>query len=152
VRIAAHAFGLGRPFRDLLLSPDHAVFADDVLIPVRYLLNGATVRQLDVASVTYWHVELPSHGVLLAEGLPAESFLDTGNRASFANAGAVVSAQPAFARDVWARQGCAPLVTEGPARDRVYRQLLAQAFLLGWRTRDEGTGGVTWLAPGQRAA
>jgi hypothetical protein len=118
-----------------------------VLIPVRYLLNGATVRQLDVASVTYWHVELPSHGVLLAEGLPAESFLDTGNRASFANAGAVVSAFPEFARDVWARQGCAPLVTEGPARDRVYRQLLAQAFLLGWRTRDEGTGGVTWLAP-----
>ena len=44
VRIAAHAFGLGRPRRDLRLSPDHAVFVDGVLIPVRYLLNGATVR------------------------------------------------------------------------------------------------------------
>jgi autotransporter passenger strand-loop-strand repeat protein len=147
VRVAANAFGQGRPVRDLMLSPDHAVFCDGVLIPLRYLLNDATVRQMDVAAVTYWHVELPAHGVLLAEGLPSESFLDTGNRASFVNGGAVVSAFPGFAGDVWARDAAAPLITEGPVRDLVYRRLLAQAFVLGWRTVEAGAGGVTWAAP-----
>jgi hypothetical protein len=42
IRIAAHAFGLGRPHRDLFLSPDHAVCFADVLIPVRCLINGTT--------------------------------------------------------------------------------------------------------------
>ena len=136
VRIAAHAFGLGRPQRDVLLSPDHAVFVDGVLIPVRYLLNDATVRQEAVDAVTYWHVELPAHDVLLAEGLPAESYLDTGNRAAFVEGGAVVTAHPDFARAVWHGKGCAPLVTEGPVRERVYRRLIAQALALGWRMAD----------------
>jgi autotransporter passenger strand-loop-strand repeat protein len=147
VRVAAHAFGLGRPGRVVRLSPDHAVFVDGVLIPVRYLLNGATLRQEDVAAVTYWHVELPAHAVLLAEGLPCESFLDTGNRAAFANGGDVVQQHPAFARAIWDRAGCAPLVTEGPVRGAVYRRLLAQAFALGWRTEDAGAGAVMWRSP-----
>jgi uncharacterized repeat protein (TIGR03803 family) len=95
VRVVAHAFGLGCPVRDLLLSPDHAVFVEGKLVPIRYLLNGATVQQQDVAAVTYWHVELPTHAVLLAEGLPCESYLDTGNRAAFGegDAAAVVAAR-----------------------------------------------------------
>ena len=152
VRIAAHAFGLGRPGRDLILSPDHAVFVEDVLIPVRYLLNDATVRQEEVDAVTYWHVELDRHAVLLAEGLPAESYLDTGNRAAFANGGAVVMAQPAFARDRWRHAGCAPLVTAGAAFDLVYRRLIVQALALGWRMRDAGEGRIFWTAPAERAA
>ena len=35
--------------------------------------------------MTYHHVELEQHAILLAEGAPAESYLDTGNRARFAN-------------------------------------------------------------------
>jgi phospholipase/lecithinase/hemolysin len=150
VRIAAHAFGLGRPARDLLLSPDHAVFVGGVLIPIRYLLNGATVRQEDVAAVTYWHVELTAHAALLAEGLPAESYLDTGNRAAFANGGVVAWAHPDFARATWEARSFAPLVTAGPVRDTIYRQLLAQAFALGWRTYDAGGGASAWLAPHDR--
>jgi phospholipase/lecithinase/hemolysin len=152
VRIAAHAFGLDRPRHDLRVSPDHAVFVEGVLIPVRYLLNAATVQQEDVASVTYWHVELPAHGVLLAEGLPAESYLDTGNRGAFANGAAALMAQPDFSRAVWERQGCAPLVTEGPVRDLVYRRLLAQAFALGWELRDAGGGASEWAEPQRMVA
>jgi hypothetical protein len=151
VRIKAHAFGLGRPHRDLVVSPDHAVFIDGVLIPVRYVLNDATVRQEPVAGVTYWHVELPAHGVLLAEGLPTESYLDTGNRAAFANGGSVVQAHADFARGVWQRAGCAPLVTEGPARDAVYRRLVVQALALGWGLQDAGDGASTWLPPARKA-
>ncbi len=130
VRIAAHAFGLDRPARDLRLSPDHAVFVDGALIPVRYLLNGATVVQETAARITYWHVELDRHGVLLAEGLPAETYLDTGNRPAFAG-GPVVMAHPDFARGVWQVAGCAPLVLSGAVRDTVHRRLLAQAQALG---------------------
>jgi len=60
VRVHSDAFGAGRPVRDLLLSPDHAVFVDGVLIPIRYLINGRTVVQEQVDEVTYYHVELPS--------------------------------------------------------------------------------------------
>ena len=38
------------------------------------------------ASVTSWHLELDRHDVIIAEGLPAETYLDTGNCAAFANA------------------------------------------------------------------
>ena len=137
VRVAAHAFGEGRPERDLVLSPDHAVFIDGMLIPVRYLLNGATMRQERVALVTYWHVELPRHAVLLAEGLPAESYLDTGNRAAFANAGTVAEAAPEFARAVWASDACAELVVAGARVASVRRALLARAQRMGFvRTGD----------------
>ena len=83
VRIRAGAFAPGQPTRDLRLSPDHAVMVDGALIPVRYLLNGASIAVEPVGEVTYHHVELERHDVLLAEGLPAESFLDTGNRTAF---------------------------------------------------------------------
>ena len=83
VRIQEGAFGPGMPHRALFLSPDHAVHVDGVLIPVRYLVNGSSIAQIERAEARYWHVELEAHNVLLAEGLPAESYLDTGNRGAF---------------------------------------------------------------------
>jgi hypothetical protein len=83
VRVDAHAFGPGAPERTLYLSPDHAVCVDGALIPARYLINGGSVASSPCDRVTYWHVELPEHAVLLAEGLACESYLDTGNRAAF---------------------------------------------------------------------
>jgi collagen type I/II/III/V/XI/XXIV/XXVII alpha len=131
VRIAAGAFGRRRPGRALWLSPDHAVFVDGVLIPVRYLINGATVAQVPVPRVTYFHVELERHDVLLAEGLPAESYLDTGNRAAFANGGDAVMAHPDFALRVWETQSCAPLVLTGPALAKAKARLLGRMAMLG---------------------
>ena len=84
-RIAVGALGEGLPHRELWLSPDHAVLIDGALMPVRYLINGTTVAEVSRDSFTYFHVELEQHAALLAEGLPAESYLDTGNRASFEN-------------------------------------------------------------------
>jgi len=56
IRVAAHAFGPGRPARDLYLSPDHAVFRDGHLIPVRLLVDGGAIAQIPCDRVTYWHV------------------------------------------------------------------------------------------------
>ncbi len=51
-------------------------------------MNGSTIRQeRDWTAVDYYHVELNGHAILLAEGLAAESYLDTGNREFLANRG-----------------------------------------------------------------
>jgi collagen type I/II/III/V/XI/XXIV/XXVII alpha len=127
LRVTAHAFGPNRPSRDLYLSPDHAIYIGDVLIPVKHLLNGSTVAQVRRDSVTYYHVELPRHSVLLAEGLPAESYLDTGDRLNFADGAGPTRLHPDFSTRQWEANGCAPLVVTGPALDAARRWLMAMA-------------------------
>jgi len=131
VRVAAGAFAPGRPRRDLYLSPDHALYVGARLVPVKYLINGASVEQVRCDEVVYYHVELPCHDVLLAEGLPAESYLDTGNRAAFENGGGVVEAHPDFARRIWQDNACAPLLLKGPPLTAVRRALIRRLPALG---------------------
>ena len=131
VRIMAGAFAPGVPSRDLWLSPAHAVFVDDVLIPVKHLINGVTIMQVPVGAISYWHVELPAHDVLLAEGLPAESLLDTGDRSVFDNGdNAAVQLHPDFSL-IWEGQGCAPLLVAGPEVLDINRRLMLRAARLG---------------------
>lgn len=133
VRIMAGAFGPNAPKRELLLSPDHAVYVENVLIPVRHLVNGTTVAQIECDSTTYHHVELPHHDVLLAEGLPAESYLEAGARSAFANSDCVVQLHPEFeATDsamLWEAYGYAPLVVTGPELERAQATLHARAAM-----------------------
>ena len=114
VRVSAGAFGPGRPARNLWLSPDHALYIGEVLIPVKHLINGTTIDQVPCAEVTYYHVELPKHSVLLAEGLAAESYLDVGDRGNFTNGGEPVALYPDFASRNWEANACAPMVVTGP--------------------------------------
>jgi len=125
VRIAPHAFGPGQPGRALLLSPDHAVYRDGLLIPVKHLINGSTIVQRRVHAVTYYHIELPRHDVVLAEGLPVESYLDTGDRATFVGSGEGRGLQriPDAAARAWEAYGCAPLVVAGGSVEAIRRQL-----------------------------
>jgi len=105
-----------------LLSPDHAVFAHGVLIPIRLLINGTSIHQVKRDQITYCHVELPRHAVILAEGLPAESYLDAGDRSNFHQDGATIRLVPDFAARLtpdaalaWETRGAAPLVMTGDA-------------------------------------
>jgi hypothetical protein len=103
------AFGPGRPTRDLFLSPDHAVFFEDVLIPVRHLIDGVGVSRDQRDHVTYFHLELPTHDLLLAEGLAVQSFLDAGQRDLYASVG-VDPMLAGLSRDAF---GCYPLHVTG---------------------------------------
>jgi hypothetical protein len=114
VRISAGAFGPGRPHTDLFISPDHAVYVENVLIPVRYLINGSTIVQVPVERVTYHHVELAAHDVLLAQGLPAEGFLDMRDGSNYANRPGPVRLYPDYSVRMWEAFGCSPLIVTGP--------------------------------------
>ncbi|GAA5266355.1 hypothetical protein ACOSOMT5_P2782 [Acidiphilium sp. MT5] len=124
VLIISGALGHGLPTRDLYVSPDHALFFEDHLIPAKCLINGVTIRQIPRERITYYHVELAQHAVLLAEGAPAESYLETGNRSAFANGDEPVRLHPDFARSLRAAGSCAPLVESGPVVEAVRARLL----------------------------
>ena len=72
-RIEAHGLDFRQPLHDLFPSPDYAVFSDGAFIPVKYLVNGDTIRQLDTASVTFSTSSSPQHDAVLSEGLASES-------------------------------------------------------------------------------
>lgn len=130
VRVMANAIAPGQPSRDLYLSPGHALCVsvlEELLIPVGNLLNDSTIAQLPVDTVDYWHVELESHDVLLANNLPVESYLDVGNRAWFAGKAA---ARDAISDQSWAR----PFVERGPVIDAIRSRLDILARRLGWST------------------
>jgi hypothetical protein len=119
VRVRRGAFGANVPVRDLYLSPDHAVFVNEVLVPVKLLINGTSVARVKRERMTYFHVELPAHDVILAEGLTVESYLDVGDRADFSD-GDTVRLFPEFgarlapdAALAWEAHGAAPLVMAG---------------------------------------
>ncbi len=129
IRILRDAVAPGIPCRELRVSPDHAVFLDDMLVQARQLVNGMTIRRdAACAVVTYHHVELDRHAVLIADGLACESYLDTGNRAQFDDP----VAAPRDRLDYQdGRSGCAPLVTAAALVRPLWDRLADRAVACG---------------------
>ncbi|PID35904.1 MAG: hypothetical protein CR993_07825 [Rhodobacterales bacterium] len=82
IRFAPGAFGNRE---ELIVSPQHRMvhgsslstlyFADpEVMIPAKYLVNGTTITQDEVASVTYYHLLFDQHEVIRSAGAWSESF------------------------------------------------------------------------------
>ena len=134
IRIAADAFDPSRPSQDLSLSAGHSVCVDllgEVLIPVGNLVNGATIVAVEVDTISYWHVELDSHDILIANNLPAESYLAMGNRGAFEELRGLLPAVME-GRERTHADFCRPVVTEGPILDFVRQRLVARAEDIGW--------------------
>ena len=120
----------GVPHRDLYVSPRHAVFIDGALFPAGLLVNGVSiVTATGLDTVHYFHLELGSHDVILAEGAAAESFVDDNSRAMFQNADDYRALYPA-AKTVPA-QYCAPRIEDGYRLEHMIQHLAARGHLLG---------------------
>ena len=114
------ALGENVPHHDLRVTKGHSFYFDEVLIPAEFLVNDRSVLWDDHAQeFTLYHIELGTHDVLLANGAPAESYRDDGNRWLFQNANSGWGLPP--------REPCAPVLTGGPLVDRVWRRLLERA-------------------------
>ncbi|MFH6785204.1 Hint domain-containing protein [Methylobacterium sp. MA0201] len=153
VHVRAGAFGAGLPSRDLRLSPGHPVLvgadadgAGGHLVPIMCLINGTSIAREPAASVTYWHVELDAHDILLAEGLPAESYLDWGDRPFFTEGSDHALHNPDFVVPGLAAR-CRPVAVDGPAVE-AERTRLSGVFAasLGEACAWDEAGRFTWIA------
>ncbi|MEM9223197.1 MAG: Hint domain-containing protein [Pseudomonadota bacterium] len=89
VRVMAGALGDALPHTDLVLTPDHALIIDGVAVNAGALVNGTSIVRVPLAElderVTYFHVETAAHDVILANGAPAETYVDYVTRQAFDN-------------------------------------------------------------------
>ncbi len=109
------------PERDLYLTHGHALYLDGVLIPVENLVNHRSILWDEAARVVeYYHIELESHDVLLANGAPAESYYDANNRARFQNTRRGSAASIAVPT-------VAPVLNGGPLVEAAWARLLARS-------------------------
>ena len=131
VRVRQDAVAAGIPCRDLLVTPEHCLFVDGRLIPARMLVNDRSIiLDRGIAEFEIYHLELERHSILLAERMTVESYLDTGNRNSFADQ-PVVALRPTFdgtaAELSWEHDACAPLTTDRATVEPIWDRLAARA-------------------------
>jgi hypothetical protein len=120
VIIHKHAIEANVPNQDLHLTKAPGRYLDGVLIPVEFLVNHRSIVWDDRAKeMDIYHIELDSHDVLVANGVPAESYRDDGNRFLFHNASSGWGLPP--------QVPFAPVETGGPVVDRVWKRLLERA-------------------------
>ncbi|MCA0870135.1 Hint domain-containing protein [Seohaeicola saemankumensis] len=89
VRIRAGALGMGLPHSDLTVTADHAMLVDGVLCNAGALVNGSSIVRVPLAEMggqfTVYHIETEAHEIILANGAPAETFIDNVSRRVFDN-------------------------------------------------------------------
>jgi hypothetical protein len=131
VCIKAGALADNVPRRDLWISPNHAMYFEDnldgVLIEAKDLVNGASIVQAErVDEVEYFHIELDTHDILIAEGALSESFIDDDSRGMFHNANEYRALYPAAATIT---RYCAPRLDEGYEVEAIRQGLAVRAGL-----------------------
>ena len=88
VRIAAGALGEGLPHSDLMVTADHAMLIEGVLCHAGAVVNGTTITRVphsELGTFTVYHIETDAHEIILANGAPAETFIDNVSRRAFDN-------------------------------------------------------------------
>jgi Hint domain len=121
------------PKRDLWISPHHAMLLDGVLIEAKDLVNGISIVQAErIDKVEYFHIELETHDLILAEGALSETFLDDDSRFIFQNAHEYRTLYPDAAATL--QQYCAPRYEDGYEVEAVRRRLALRA---GLRSKDD---------------
>ena len=117
------------PRRDLWISPHHAMYIEGVLIEAKDLVNGASIVQVERADkVEYFHVELDTHDVIIAEGALSESFIDDDSRGIFHNAHDYPALYPEAVTGI--AQYCAPRLEDGYEVEAIRQRIALRAGLV----------------------
>lgn len=69
--------------KELVVAPEHGVYIQGKFYLPRQLVNRASILEETSGAYQFWAVELSQHNVIVAEGLPVESFIDDGRRKAF---------------------------------------------------------------------
>ncbi|MGI3187369.1 Hint domain-containing protein [Nioella aestuarii] len=89
VRFVSGSLGNGLPHTDLTVTADHGMLVDGVICHAGALVNGSTITQVPLEEMgkTYsvYHIETEAHEIILANGAPAETFIDNVSRRVFDN-------------------------------------------------------------------
>ena len=89
VRFAAGSLGEGLPHTDLTVTADHGMLIDGVICQAGALVNGTTITRVPLDEMgeafTVYHIETEAHEIILANGAPAETFIDNVSRRVFDN-------------------------------------------------------------------
>ena len=105
--------------------PSTRSISTGALVPAGLLVNGVTIRQVEsVDQLEYFHIEFDSHDVILADGAPAETFVDCDSRGMFHNAGEFAEIYPDDVPVPW--EFCAPRAEAGSAALAAIRAALAE--------------------------
>lgn len=132
VRILKDAISDGVPFKDLLVTSEHCLFLDGKFVPARMLVNGRSIfYDKTLTSYNYYHIETANHSVIMADGVLTESYLDTGNRASFRQTGNVVSITGGSSRNLTWADAAAPLDVSRSFVEPLSQQFAARAEQAG---------------------
>jgi hypothetical protein len=138
IRLQEGALSTGVPERELCLSPDHGLFFDGSLVQAKDLVDGIVIRQdAEIGAIRYYHIALPYHAILLAEGAAAESFLDTGHAGVFDPHEPPVALAPTPRALRRGLAVAAPLVAGGKTLDAIRSRLHARKLMLGLRVVED---------------
>lgn len=89
VCLTAGSLGNGLPHSDLLISGDHGLFIDGLIINASALVNDKNIFFVPLAEMprefTYYHIETEAHDEIYANGTLAETFIDYAARTGFDN-------------------------------------------------------------------
>jgi hypothetical protein len=89
IRFTAGALGDGLPHSDLTVTADHGMLVDGVICHAGALVNGTAITHVPLAEMgetyTVYHIETEAHEIILANGAPAETFIDNISRRVFDN-------------------------------------------------------------------
>src|SRR5581483_6712318 len=124
--IKAGALDENVPRRDLWISPRHAMHLGGVLIEAKDLVNGSSIVQAErIARVEYFHIELESHDVIVAEGALSETFVDDDSRGMFHNAHEYAALYPDTSKQP--PRYCAPRLEYGYELEAIRRRIADRA-------------------------
>lgn len=88
IKIARGAFNGDAPHRDLCVSYGHRFLINGLLVPAVDLVNDDSIvrlKSMRADVLEYLHIELESHDVVLANGVPSETLEGNASRSEFDN-------------------------------------------------------------------